>query len=34
MAENFDDLSEPEKQARLLSKALPYMQKYENQRWS
>ena len=30
MAENFDDLSEPEKQARLLSKALPYMQKYEN----
>ena len=30
MAESFDDLSEPEKQARLLSKALPYMQKYEN----
>lgn len=30
MTENFDDLSEPEKQARLLSKALPYMQKYEN----
>ncbi len=26
----FNDLSEPEKQARLLSKALPYMQKYEN----
>ncbi|WP_075995440.1 acetylglutamate kinase [Salaquimonas pukyongi] len=30
MSENFDNLSEPEKQARLLSKALPYMQKYEN----
>ena len=30
MNEAFDQLSEPEKQARLLSKALPYMQKYEN----
>jgi len=29
-AQEFDSLSEPEKQARLLSKALPYMQKYEN----
>lgn len=27
---DFNDLSEPEKQARLLSKALPYMQKYED----
>jgi acetylglutamate kinase len=30
MTNAFDNLSDPEKQARLLSKALPYMQKYEN----
>lgn len=30
MTTEFENLSEPEMQARLLSKALPYMQKYEN----
>ncbi len=30
MSSEYENLSEAEKQARLLSKALPYMQKYEN----